>query len=181
MQGRTQAGLHFTSLAAQRAEARTPHRTLCPLVARRTSYRRLAPYFRRYRGVLVAGMVAVIASRALMVLAPRYLRGAVNLLRSGDESQFGEAVTRGWLFLAVTMGSGGLTYLMRYLLVGTSRRVERNLKRDLFAHVEHLPASAFDRLRTGDLLSRLTSDIEAVRFSFGPGIMYVASTLVLVP
>ncbi|MGE0191031.1 MAG: ABC transporter ATP-binding protein [Planctomycetota bacterium] len=150
-------------------------------MARRTSYRRLAPYFRRYAWVLVAGMVAVIASRALMVLAPRYLGGAINLLRSGDESLFGQAVRRGWTFLALTVGSGCLTYVMRYLLVGTSRRVERNLKRDLFAHVEHLPASAFDRLRTGDLLSRLTSDIEAVRFSFGPGIMYVVSTLVLVP
>ncbi|MDF1701510.1 MAG: ABC transporter ATP-binding protein, partial [Planctomycetota bacterium] len=52
---------------------------------------------------------------------------------------------------------------------------------DLFGHVQRLPARFFDSNRTGDLIARLTSDVEAVRFSLGPGLMYVASTLVLFP
>ena len=70
---------------------------------------------------------------------------------------------------------------MRRLLVGASRRAARDLQNDLFAHVEHLPARFFDTNRTGDLIARLTSDIEAVRFPFGPGLMYVAGTVVLFP
>ena len=156
-------------------------RTLGRFVTRPTSYRRLLPYFRRQRRALVLGMASVVGSRVLMVAAPRLLGASINTLRQGDASRLGQAVRGGWLFFAATALAGVLTYTMRRWLVGASRHVERDLKSDLFAHVEHLPAATFDRTRTGDLLARLTSDVEAVRFSFGPGLMYVGSTLVVVP
>lgn len=150
-------------------------------MARPTSYRRLLPYFRRHRRALLLGVGSVVASRVLMVVAPRMLGRAINVLRAGDEARLGEAVRMGWFFFLTTALAGVFTYTMRLFLVGASRHVERDMKSDLFAHVERLPAATFDRTRTGDLLARMTSDIEAVRFSFGPGLMYVGSTVVLVP
>lgn len=141
-------------------------------------YSRVLRLFPRYWRTLLLGTLCLVASRLLMVWAPRELGAALAALEQGAGAV---ASARAWWFLGVSLAAGGFTFCMRYWLVGTSRRVERDLKNQLFGHVERLPAAFFDRKRTGDLLSRLTSDVEAVRFSLGPGIMYVGSTLVLFP
>ena len=147
----------------------------------RSAYRRVLRYLPHYRGALIGGAACVVASRLLMVYGPRLLGEAVNHLDAGGADAAALAKIAGIEFLVVAVVSGALTFLMRWLLVGASRGVERDLKRDLFDHIEHLPAKYFDRTRTGDLISRLTSDVEAVRFSAGPGVMYLGSTLVLFP
>jgi ATP-binding cassette subfamily B protein len=116
-----------------------------------------------------------------MVLAPRLLRDGLNALEQGGPASVDVAVRSAWVFFALSAGAGLLSFAMRRWIVGTSRHVERDLKRDLFDHVQRLPIAFFDRMRTGDLLSRLTSDVEAVRFALGPGLMYVGSTFVLFP
>jgi len=144
-------------------------------------YRPAFRHFGRYTGALAAGTACLLASRLLMVYAPRLLRRSIAALEEGGAEAAGRAIRAGWLFLAVSVVSGILTYAMRRTLIGTSRRVERDLKRDLFVHIQKLPAAFFDRMRTGDLISRLTSDVEAVRFSLGPGVMYVGQTVILFP
>ena len=147
----------------------------------RQAYRRILRYVPRYRNALLLGALCVVASRLLMVYAPRLLGRAVNELEAGGAAAVDPAIRTGWAFLGVSVAAGVFTLAMRRLLVGASRRAARDLQTDLFAHVERLPARFFDTTRTGDLLARLTSDVEAVRFSLGPGLMYVASTLVLFP
>jgi ATP-binding cassette subfamily B protein len=136
-------------------------------------------YLPDYRGPLIGGGLCVLASRVLLVYAPLLLRDAVQVIETGGTRD--QVLEAGALFLAVSVLAGLFTWAQRLLLVGTSRRVERDLKRDLFAHVERLPIATFDKTRTGDLLSRLTSDVEAVRFVVGPGPMYVLGTAVLLP
>ena len=147
----------------------------------RQAYRRILRYVPRYKGPLLLGAACVVASRLLMVYAPRLLGQALNELQSGTTEAIEAAVRTGWVFLAVSVAGGAFSVGMRRLLVGTSRRAACDLQQALFAHVERLPAPTFDRMRTGDLIARLTSDVEAVRFSLGPGLMYVAGTLVLFP
>jgi ATP-binding cassette subfamily B protein len=116
-----------------------------------------------------------------MVEAPLQLKVALEALEGGLSTATASARGAAWAFLGISFGAGVLTFLMRRLLIGTSRHVERDLKREVFGHLERLPSSYFDRSRTGDLISRLTSDIDAVRWFFGPGFMYVGGTLVLFP
>ncbi len=147
----------------------------------RQAYRRILRYVPRYKVPLLFGACCVVASRLLMVYAPRLVGEALNALERGSPEGVDDAVRLGWTFLGVSLVAAVFTFGMRVFLVGTSRRAARDLQRDLFAHVERLPATFFDRTRTGDLLARLTSDVEAVRFSLGPGLMYVGSTIVLFP
>ena len=150
-------------------------------MARPSPYRRILRYLPRYRWALVGGGLCVVASRVLMVYAPLLMRRALQVLQQGGEGTVERATQVAWAFLGVSVAAGAFAWLQRLLLIGTSRNVERDLKQDLFRHVEHLPNAFFDRTRTGDLLSRLTSDVEAVRWVIGPGPMYIASTLVLFP
>ena len=74
-----------------------------------------------------------------------------------------------------------LRYAARMALVNTSRRVEEELKNQLMAHMGRLPVAWFDRARTGDLVSRLTQDIELLRFMCGPVILHLGSSMWIVP
>ncbi|MFM8980343.1 MAG: ABC transporter ATP-binding protein, partial [Planctomycetia bacterium] len=144
-------------------------------------YRRLVGYFLRHRGTLGLGLLALLVGRLLQAWAPELLRHGVNALEPGEPASAGAALQAAWQFLAVAAAGAACVFLMRRLIVGASREVEMEVKRDIFAHLEQLPAAWFDRMRTGDLMSRLTSDVEAVRFALGPGLMYVGSTLVTFP
>ena len=144
-------------------------------------YRRVLCYLPRHRGAMLAGLACVLASRVLLVYSPLLLRRAIDLLGRPGTDTVSQVTWTAAAFLGVSLAAGVFTWAQRLLLIGASRRIEQDLKRDLFAHVERLPVSFYDRIRTGDLLSRLTSDIEAVRFIVGPGPMYVTGTLVLLP
>lgn len=148
---------------------------------RPSPYRRLWGYFLRYRRPLLLGMGLLVAGRLLMTWAPDRLRLGLNRLQRGGEGAVSEAMREAYVFLGVTVAGCACVWAMRRLLVGASRRVERDVKRDVFDHLERLPCAWFDRMRTGDLISRLTSDVEAVRFTLGPGLMYVLSTVVTFP
>ena len=69
-------------------------------------------------------------------------------------------------------------FLTRWVLIGVSREIEFDLRNDLFAHLERLSYSFYQRTRTGDIMARATNDLNAVRMLVGPGIMYTANTVV---
>jgi len=79
--------------------------------------------------------------------------------------------------IGVGIFAGFLRYGMRDILNGISRKIEYDLRNDLFVHLEKLDASYFGRTRTGDIMARLTNDLGAVRMAAGPAIMYLMNTI----
>ncbi len=104
---------------------------------------------------------------------------ALTELRKGSDPDF----LRGtfFLLLAVAAVQGLFRYLQRWWIVGVSRRVEVEWKQRLFDKLCHLPLAYHTRTRSGDVVSRLTSDVENIRMLLGPGSMYVFGALVMVP
>jgi ATP-binding cassette subfamily B protein len=82
------------------------------------------------------------------------------------------------LILAVTVGKGIFLFLTRWTLIGISRDIEFDLRNDLFRHLEYLSYDFYQRTRTGDIMARMTNDLNAVRNMLGPAIMYSANTIV---
>jgi len=152
----------------------------------RASLRSILRYLPPYRATLIVGSIALIVGQLLLAYAPQLLRRAVAALdrdAKGFDAERAPAVALelAALYVAVVGARGLASFVMRRRLIGLSRLVERDLKRDVFGRLMDLPVAFFDRMRTGDLLSRLTSDVEAVRFSVGPGVMYLAQTAVAFP
>ena len=79
--------------------------------------------------------------------------------------------------LALAAVGGVFRFLMRRIIIGASRDIEYDLRNDFFAHLQRLPICAyFQPHRTGDLMSRATNDLNAVRMMIGPAVMYSANT-----
>ncbi|MFQ5745924.1 MAG: ABC transporter ATP-binding protein [Gemmatimonadota bacterium] len=136
--------------------------------------RTLMPYFRPYRRGLVAGLSLVVVSNVFTVAGPYILKVAIDAL---TVELSGERIVRYALLLVGAALLAGVTrYGMRELLNGISRRVETDIRNDLFAHFLRLPSEFYDRWRTGDLMSRATNDVLAVRQVAGPAIMYLVNT-----
>jgi len=84
----------------------------------------------------------------------------------------------GGLLLLIAGLAGYFRYQMRRIIIGASRGFEYDLRNDFFAHLERLSVSFFHENRTGDLMSRATNDLSAVRMMVGPAVMYLANTLI---
>ena len=137
--------------------------------------RRLLPYYRPYRWQVILGLAFVVISSAFASVTPWLLRSALDGIRSGVEPR------RIWLLgggmIGLALAAGVLRFGMRELINGLSRRIEYDLRNDLFSHLLRLDAAYFGRMRTGDVMARLTNDLSAVRQAVGPAIMYLTNTV----
>jgi ATP-binding cassette subfamily B multidrug efflux pump len=141
------------------------------------SLRGLIPYVMRYRGLVVAGSVFLILANGVALAAPWVSKMVIDgLTESISPMRLGQYAV--WI-VGIAVVGGVFRYLMRQVLIGMSRHVEYDLRNDLFAHLERQPASFFHARQTGDLMSRATSDMNAVRMVLGPGIMQGFNTIVV--
>ena len=137
----------------------------------------LLPYVKRYRWSYVAGTVCTFLTNGIWVLFPLVLGHAAQALQSGVTSQ--KLLRYSGLLLGIAIAKGIFQFLQRWIVIGISRDIEFDLRNDLFAHLEKLSYSYYQRHRTGDIMARATNDLSAVRNLLGPAIMYTANTLVL--
>lgn len=74
--------------------------------------------------------------------------------------------------LGLTIFSGVFLYFQRKIIIGTSRRIEYDLKNEIYNHYQQLPVSFYKRNNTGDIMNRISEDVNQVRNYLGPAIMY---------
>jgi ATP-binding cassette, subfamily B, multidrug efflux pump len=138
--------------------------------------RSLLPYLRPYRRAYLLGLALVLASNFFNALGPRFLQQGIDALRAGGE--FNQVRTAVLLLLAVALLGGIARYGMRQLLNSGSRRVETDLRDQLYVHLQRMSAEFYDRYPTGDVMARTTNDLLAVRMVAGPALMYLVDTTV---
>jgi ATP-binding cassette, subfamily B, multidrug efflux pump len=137
--------------------------------------RRLLVYVLRYRTAFSFGLACVVITRAVALAAPIVLGRAIDDLTAGVTPL--KLAVYGALLLGIGLIGGVFLFLQRRILIGASRDIEYDMRNDFFAHLQTLPLGYFQANRTGDLMSRATNDLNAVRMMIGPSIMYSANTL----
>ena len=121
--------------------------------------------------------MCLLFSNAFALAAPWVLRHAIDDLAKGvNAAKLGRFAI--WV-VAVALASGFFRYLMRKILIGVSRDVEFDLRNDFFGHLQKQPVQFYQQRQTGELMSRATNDMSAVRMLLGPGIMQGLNTIVL--
>ena len=139
--------------------------------------KRLLPYVLRHRRRLLLGLSCVVAMTSVSLLSPWVLKYAIDDLTVGVTR--GKLGLYGALLLGIAVVGGCFRFLMRKLIVGVSREIEYDIRNDFYAHLERLSLSYFQSERTGDIMSRATNDLSAVRMMAGPAIMYSVNTILV--
>lgn len=155
----------------------------------------LNKYFYKYRWRMIPGILFVIVSNYFGVLPAQVIRIAFDLVKEnigiyrlfdGFERQelayevFGYSLLLfGILVLVLSLIRGVFLFLMRQTIILTSRHIEYDLKNEIYNHYQKLDMAFFRRNNTGDLMNRVTEDVNRVRSYLGPAIMYSINTVVL--
>ena len=139
--------------------------------------RRLLPYVNRYRRAFVIGLVCVVSTTAFQLMGPWVLKFAIDDLNKAVTQR--KLLLYGGTLLGISIVRGLFLFLMRRIIIGASRDIEYDIRNDFFARLEEQPLGYYQERRTGDLMSRATNDLNAVRMMIGPAIMYSASTVLV--
>jgi ATP-binding cassette, subfamily B, multidrug efflux pump len=118
----------------------------------------------------------VLLHNGIWVLFPLVIGKASDDLNQGVTRH--KLLVYAGLLLAIALTKGIFQFLTRWVVIGVSRDIEFDLRNDLFARLEVLSYSYYQRNRTGDIMARATNDLNAVRMLLGPAIMYSANTMV---
>jgi ATP-binding cassette subfamily B protein len=144
--------------------------------------KRLWPFFLRFlrhRRQLVAGFLCIPLAQLGDIAITLVIGNALEKLKSGSDAAFLGGIFA--IILGLSAFKGIFRYLQRWWIVAVSRYVENELKQELFDKLASLPFSFHTKSRSGDVVSRVTSDVENIRMFLGPGVMYTGGAVVMVP
>jgi ATP-binding cassette subfamily B protein len=163
----------------------------------------LLPYLSRYRGATALGMFALVVSSVAQNVIPLATGVLTDILAGSahpfEQSAQGRLLAGSWLsrmipyysphsrhalgiycllLIALVSMRAVLSFLTRWVLIGISRDIEFDMRGDLLNRLLLLEPEFYVRNRTGELMSRATNDLNAVRMVLGPGIMYSGQTII---
>ena len=139
--------------------------------------RPLKPYLVRYKRRFVVGFLTLLITQGAGIIVPLIIKSGIDGLSHGVTHN--RLLFFGALLLGAALTKAFFQFWVRWILIGISRDVEYDLRNDCFLHLMRLSHRYYTENRTGDLMAKLTNDLNAVRNMVGPGIMYSANTLVL--
>jgi ATP-binding cassette subfamily B multidrug efflux pump len=163
----------------------------------------LLPYLARYRGATTWGMFALAVASVAQNVIPLATGVLTDILagssRPFEKSAQGQLLADSWLsrmipyysphsrhalgiycllLIALVSLRALLSFVTRWVLIGVSRDIEFDIRGDLLNRLLLMEPEFYVRNRTGELMSRATNDLNAVRMVLGPGIMYSGQTII---
>ncbi|MFT7420895.1 MAG: ATP-binding cassette subfamily B multidrug efflux pump, partial [Arcticibacterium sp.] len=156
----------------------------------------LNKYLLKYKWYLILGAIFTLISNLFGVIPAQVVRHALDLVKENIDVYFMYAGTNiqknmydvflyslsvyGGLILVMAILKGVFLFLVRQTIIVMSRKIEFDMKNEIFTHYQTLPLSFYRQHSTGDLMTRVSEDVSKVRMYFGPSIMYLLNMLTLV-
>jgi len=141
------------------------------------AFKRLLPFLLRYKQRFLLGLTCVVVTTAIQLLSPWVLKHAIDDLNTGVTRT--KLAIYAALLLVIAVVGGAFRFLMRRILIGASRDIEYDVRNAFFARLQQMPLAYYQARRTGDLMSRATNDLNAVRTMIGPAVMYSTNTILV--
>jgi ATP-binding cassette subfamily B protein len=126
----------------------------------------------------IFGFICLIIVDTLQLVVPIIVKNVVDALASGIYSKQ-KLLNYGLIIASIGIITAVCRFSWRYCIIGSSRRIERELRDKIFSHVIKLPMNALLERKTGDLMARMTNDLEAVRMFTGIGLVALLDTIFL--
>src|ERR1700743_1283224 len=141
------------------------------------TYRRLMGFLRPYRVQLWGSLIFAWAAMGMTVLIPWLLGRAINAIEAHNKP---DLLPLAAVILAAAILRMGLTVVRRLVAGKVSLGVEFDLRQMFYAHLQKLELGFFDSQQTGQLMSRATVDLQAIRFFLGYGLIFITQTLLTI-
>ena len=144
----------------------------------------LNKYFKKYKYKFLLGIFITIIAQIFSLFTPEFIGDSIRAIEEftngslDQDTVKSELLTNIILIVVTTLIAGILTFLMRQTLIVMSRHVEFDLKNEIFRQYENLSQSFYKRNRTGDLMNRISEDVNKVRMYVGPAVMYSLNTVI---
>ena len=135
---------------------------------------RLWGYIYQYRYRYLRGIACLVTTATLAMSIPWLLKQAVEGIEHGRP--FSEVSSTVLLIIGIALLQGVVRSFSRFLIFNVGRDIEYQLRNELFAHLQTLSLSYYQRQPIGDLMSRLVNDVTAVRLLLGLGIINILNT-----
>ncbi|SEC04776.1 ATP-binding cassette, subfamily B [Maribacter dokdonensis] len=145
----------------------------------------LNKYFKKYWFKLFLGIIITVIARLFQLIMPSYVNNSITVVEQYIKTEIEKSTAQELLmeYILIIVGaailSGFFTFLMRQLIINISRYIEYDLKNEIFDHYQKLSLNFYKKNRTGDLMNRISEDVNEVRMYAGPAIMYGIQTLTL--
>ncbi|MGH1364284.1 MAG: ABC transporter ATP-binding protein [Calditrichia bacterium] len=134
----------------------------------------LAPYIARYKWKYIAGAIFLLFTNLFRISNPRVVQYSIDYLKTEFSISYLALVASAIVVIAILEGI--FLFLMRRSMIVASREIENDIRNDFFERLIKLPSSFYQNMPTGDVMSRATNDLNAVRSILGPGIAYSTNT-----
>ncbi len=148
---------------------------------KKRTFKGLLKYLLLYKGHLTAALILTVGSNVLALVGPLLSGYAIDAIEPGPGNvDFRRVFYFIILMLAFYIVSGILAYLLKLLMIHVSRNVARSMRKDVFDKLMALPVGYFDTHQTGDIISRVSYDIDTVNTSLSGDVIQIASSLITV-
>ncbi len=138
---------------------------------------RILRYIFKYWPLALTGIVLSLASNYLALLGPRYLGSAMDAISAPGGVKMDVVYYNFWRMLVCYVLSAVLAYLLTLVMVQLSQKITYLMRRQLFENLTVLPVSYFDTHPTGDIISRISYDIDTVNSSLSTDLVQVLTSL----
>ena len=142
------------------------------------SYLILKSYFVERKAIVFLGLFSLFLVDILQLFIPRVIKWAVDDLAICCVTP-SKLLKYALYIVGIALLIGIFRFIWRRCLIGTSRRVEEGIRNRLFAHIQTLSQSYFDKTKTGDLMAHATNDILHIRMAVGMGMVALTDAVVL--
>ncbi len=131
-----------------------------------TVFKPIYPYVKRYRWSYIAGLLFLVIADGGQIVIPRIMGKAVDLisLGSGNSGEIGRLMLS-IAAIAAVIAAGRFGW--RMFIIGSARKIEAGLRSDLYEKMLSLSGSFFQKYKVGDLMARVTNDLNSVRMAAG--------------
>ncbi len=147
----------------------------------RLAWRRLFQYMDRYRAPFIAALVIACVGTVLTLAGPNLISDVTDLIQEGlyGPMDLDGVVSICLILVALYALSAVLTFVQQYIMTTISQRTASNFRRDISTKINRLPLRYFDSNTTGDVMSRVTNDVDTLGQSMNQSISTMATAITL--
>ncbi len=138
-------------------------------------------YLRHYWGLLILAIILAIGSNLFALIGPMLSGKAIDLITPGFQAvKINKVLQYAALMIGFYVFSSILSYILSVLMLHLSQKIVKKMRNDVFSKLMELPVGYFDRNQSGDIISRISYDIDVINTSMSTDLVQIIASLITV-